>query len=220
MNNSVCSICIVDDHTSYRKGLKLLLELFPNYKVLFIAANGKDFIDQLKQHTIPDIVLLDINMPEMDGYATANWIRKNHPEIKILTLSSMDDELNILRMIQNGANGYLLKDADTDEIEKALLEVQTEGYYYADDIKKIVLKNTPNLGNPHSEVNLINSLTPLEIELLDIFCSDYNYTEIAKMMHKSFQSIDKHRELLFAKFGVSSRVGLVVQAIKKGIIKP
>src|SRR5579875_4092592 len=104
-------IAIVDDHTMFRKGLVSLINFFPDYKVLFDAANGKDFINQLKPKHVPDIVLLDITMPEMDGYATADWIRVNHPEMKILALSTMDSETAIIKMIRHGAKGYLLKDA-------------------------------------------------------------------------------------------------------------
>jgi len=116
-------ITIVDDHTMIRKGLSSLINLFPGYRVLFDAANGKDFIAQLNANNIPHIVLLDINMPEMDGYATADWIRTNYEEIKILALSTMDSENAIIKMIHHGAKGYVLKDAEPAELKLAFDEV-------------------------------------------------------------------------------------------------
>lgn len=219
MNNNVCSLCIVDDHTSYRKGLILLLELFPQYEVLFDAANGKDFITKLNPEKLPNIVLLDINMPEMDGYVTAKWIRTNYPTIKILTLSTMDDETSIIRMIQNGANGYILKDADIDEIESALHYVQTQGFYYNQMAKQVLLQNAHLIANPSSEAHLLNNLSEPEIEFLAQCCTDKSMTEIAKAMNKSLKSVEKYKETLAEKFGVTTRVGLVVYAIKKGLIK-
>lgn len=219
MNSNVCPLCIVDDHTSYRRGLKLLLELFANYKVLFDAANGQDFIDKLNPKELPEIVLLDISMPQMDGYATAKWISENYPAIKIITLSTMDDETSIIRMIQNGANGYILKDADTEEIEMALKQIQDEGYYYNERVKKIVLQNTHKLTNTNSEAYKLNNLSEQEIQFVNLCCTDKSYQEIAKLMFKGNATIDKLRENLFEKFQVSTRVGLVVKAIKKGIIK-
>lgn len=219
MNSNVCSLCIVDDHTSYRKGLILLLELFPTYEVLFDAANGKDFIAKLNPQKLPNIVLLDISMPEMDGYATAKWIRTNYPTIRILTLSTMDDETSIIRMIQNGAHGYILKDADVDEIERALYYVQSQGFYYNQMAKQVVLQNAHLLANPTSEAHLLNNLTEQEIAFLGLCCTDKNMNEIASAMNKSPKSIEKYRESLCEKFGVTSRVGLVIYAIKKGLVK-
>src|SRR5690606_12394668 len=112
-------IAIVDDHALFRKGLAGLINCFPDYKVLLEASNGSDFIHRLQAEQLPDIVLLDISMPEMDGYATAEWIRINHPSIKILALSTMDAESAIVKMIRHGAKGYVLKDAEPSELKRA-----------------------------------------------------------------------------------------------------
>src|SRR5471030_2624460 len=103
-------IALVDDHTMFRKGLAVLIDLFPNYKVLMDVANGREFIDQLDPDRLPDIVLLDIHMPIMDGYATAAWLHANHPQIRVLALSTMDSYTTIIKMIRQGARGYILKD--------------------------------------------------------------------------------------------------------------
>ena len=115
-------IAIVDDHTMFRKGLMALINLFPNYSVLFDASNGKDFIAQLNPKHLPDIVLMDITMPEMDGYATAEWLHNNYPEINILALSTMDSEAAIIKMIKSGAKGYVLKDASLMNLNLLLMK--------------------------------------------------------------------------------------------------
>jgi DNA-binding NarL/FixJ family response regulator len=120
MEEEFIHIAIVDDHSMVRKGLCSLISLFSRYKVLFDACNGKDFIKQLKPRFLPSIVLLDINMPEMDGYATAQWISANYPEVRILALSTMESDQSIIRMIKCGATGYILKDADPEELKYAL----------------------------------------------------------------------------------------------------
>jgi len=116
-------IAIVDDHSMFRKGMTALINLFPNYQVLFDAGNGKDLIRQLNPDRLPHILLLDIAMPEMDGYATAAWVKEHYPGIKVLALSTMDAETAIIKMIKNGAKGYVLKDSEPAELKQAFDEV-------------------------------------------------------------------------------------------------
>jgi len=123
-------IVIVDDHAMFRKGLAVLLNSFAGYKVLFGASSGKDLINQLDANNLPDIILLDINMPEMDGYETAEWLQANYPAIKILALSTMDSESAVLKMVKKGAKGYLLKDIEPHELKHALDEVCLQDYFY------------------------------------------------------------------------------------------
>ena len=129
-------VAVVDDHVMFRRGIIHLINLFPDFKVLMDAGNGKDFISQIKPSALPDIVLLDINMPLMDGYATAKWLNVNYPEIKILTLSMLDNETSIIKMIRNGARGYIFKDAETAELKLAFKEVLEKGYYYNELISR------------------------------------------------------------------------------------
>src|ERR1700749_4358598 len=112
MNNKPINISIVDDHALFRKGLAMLIESIPGFSVLFDSANGKDFTEKLKPDNLPDVVLLDIRMPELDGYETAGWLTHHYPDIAILALSTMDDDTAIIKMIQKGAKGYVLKNAD------------------------------------------------------------------------------------------------------------
>lgn len=211
-------IAIVDDHAMFRKGLASLINIFPEYKVLFDASHGKDFIAQLRPRHLPDIVLLDITMPEMDGYATAEWIRINYPEIKILALSTMDTEPAIVKMIKHGARGYLLKDSEPAELKKAFDEVLTNGFYYNDIITKKVLKSVHLLTDNKSDISAFIKLNEREIEFLKKVCSEKTYQQIADEMCLSPRTIDGYREALFEKLNVNSRVGLVLYAIRNGIV--
>ncbi len=134
-------VALVDDHTMFRKGLAVLINLFPQYKVLLDVGNGQEFIDQLDPDNLPDILLLDINMPVMDGYATAAWVHANHPDIRILALSTMDSDTTIIKMIQQGARGYILKDADPKELQVAFEEILAKGYYYNEILTRKVIQS-------------------------------------------------------------------------------
>jgi len=212
-------ITIVDDHTMFRKGLTSLINLFPGYKVLFDAANGQDFIKQLQPRSLPDILLLDIAMPEMDGYATANWVRANYPEIKILALSTMDAETAIIKMIKNGAKGYVLKDAEPAELKRAFDEVLTLGYYYNDLISRKIIQSVNQLTDENNNISTFAKLTEKEMAFIKLACSEKTYFEIAKEMFLSERTIDGYRDALFKKLNVTTRVGLVMYAIKNGLVK-
>ncbi|RYE28328.1 MAG: response regulator transcription factor, partial [Sphingobacteriales bacterium] len=140
-------IGLIDDHTMFRRGLKSLIEVNPNYSVIIEAANGKEFIKKLETHPLPEIVLLDIKMAEMDGYETAKWIQDNHPQILVLALSTMDSDLSIIQMILNGARGYILKGADPDELKLAFEEVKSIGYYFNNEVSRKVISNIRHIVN-------------------------------------------------------------------------
>jgi DNA-binding NarL/FixJ family response regulator len=217
--NEMRYISIVDDHTMFRRGLTSLINLFPGYKVLFDAANGKDFIKQLQPRYLPDILLLDIAMPEMDGYNTAHWVRSNYPEIKILALSTMDTETAIIRMIKNGAKGYVLKDAEPVELKRAFDEVMSLGYYYNDLITRKIIQSVNQLSEENNSIGTFAKLTDKEMNFIKLVCSEKTYFEIAKEMFLSERTIDGYRDVLFKKLNVTSRVGLVMYAIKNGLVK-
>ena len=210
-------IAIVDDHAMFRKGLSALVDTFPDHRVLFDAANGQDFIRQLDPRRLPHIVLLDIAMPEMDGYQTASWLRTHHPDIRVLALSTMDAERSIIKMIKNGAKGYILKDAEPSELKRALNEVVLLGYYYNDLISRKIIQSVNQLTDETTELGLFAGLTDREMVFLRLTCSEKTYAEIAKEMYVSERTIDGYRDALFRKLNVSTRVGLVLYAIKNGI---
>lgn len=212
-------IAIVDDHTMFRKGLCMLVNLFPNYTVLFDAENGKDFIKQLDANNLPKIVLLDINMPEMDGYDTANWIKMHYPEIKILALSTMDAETAIIKMIKCGAKGYVLKDANPDELKLAFNELLAKGFFYNELVTRKILNNVGALVDEGHAMNKLLNLSERESTFLKLVCSEKSYAQIAKEMFVSERTVDGYRDTLFKKLNITTRVGLVMYAIKNGIVQ-
>jgi DNA-binding NarL/FixJ family response regulator len=214
--SDVKHVALVDDHTMFRKGLTVLINLFPGYKVLTDVSNGREFIDQLDTNHLPDIVLLDIHMPVMDGYATAAWLRINHPGIRVLALSTMDSDTTIIKMIQHGARGYILKDADPKELQIAFEEILAKGYYYNEMLTRKVIQSI-HLGA--SDAPSFPKLSDREAEFLKHACSEKNYQQIADEMFVSERTVDGYRESLFKKFNVSNRVGLVLYAIKNQLVQ-
>ena len=210
-------VALVDDHTMFRKGLAVLINLFPQYKVLLDVGNGQEFIDQLDPDNLPDILLLDINMPVMDGYATAAWVHANHPDIRILALSTMDSDTTIIKMIQQGARGYILKDADPKELQVAFEEILAKGYYYNEILTRKVIQSIHQGGADPSSA--FPKLTDREMEFLKHACSEKNYNQIASEMFVSERTVDGYRESLFKKFNVTNRVGLVLYAIKNQLVQ-
>jgi len=211
-------IAIVDDHTMFRKGLVSLINLFPGYQVQLEAANGQDLIKQLQPAKLPDILLLDIVMPEMDGYATAKWIRLNYPEIRILALSTMEGENAIIKMIKNGARGYVLKDAEPAELKRAFDDVLSLGYFFNDLVSRKVLQNVYQLGDTADEAGVFSRLTENELVFLKLACSEKTYFEIAKEMFLSERTIDGYRDSIFKKLNVTTRVGMALYAVKNGLV--
>ncbi|MEP6947965.1 MAG: response regulator transcription factor [Ginsengibacter sp.] len=210
MNNKI-KVVLVDDHILLRNGLRGLIDSFDNCTVLYEANNGKDFISKLKAEETPDIVLMDINMPEMDGYETTLWIKENHPEIKVLALSMYDNENAIIRMLRAGVKGYILKDCDPSELKYAINSVMTSGFYYTENV-------TGKLISIVSKKDNDDELNDREIAFLKLACSELTYKEIADKMYKGVRTIDGYRDALFEKLNVKTRVGLVLYAIKNGIV--
>jgi two-component system invasion response regulator UvrY len=213
----MANIVLVDDHALLRKGLATLVKNL-GHEVLFEADNGKDFIENLKPKLLPDIVLLDINMPEMDGYQTANWIKANHPSVKTLALSMYDDENSIIRMLKSGAKGYLLKDSEPSELQDAIIALMNKGYYYSDLVSGKLINAINKIDDDGSELKNLIKLTNREIDFLKYTCTELTYKEIADELCVSPRTVDGYRGDLFEKLRVKSRIGLVIYAIRNGIV--
>lgn len=210
------SVCLVDDHSLIRNGMTEIVNHFEGYTVIGQAANGKEFVDMVQQGVKPDVVILDIQMPVMNGEETAKWLRQHHPDIKILVLTMHDDERNIIRMIRAGAKGYILKDADPDQLKEALDQVKSKGDYHSELVSNAFKKIA--LGEPSAMTTLVH-FTEREKQFIKLACSELTYKEIADKMNCSARTIDGHRDDVFAKLGIKNRIGLALFAIKTGIVE-
>ena len=210
-------VVLVDDHSLLRKGLAQLVQSL-GYTIHFEADNGKEFLEKLNNNDPPDVVLLDINMPEMDGYETAQWIKTNHPDIKVLALSMYDNETAIIRMIRCGAKGYILKDSEPTELRVAIDDVVTKGFYYSDLVSGKLIHAIYKLDDEDNELKSLVHLNDRETDFLKYACTEMTYKEIADKMFVSPRTIDGYRDALFEKLHIKTRVGLVMYAIRAGIV--
>jgi len=218
MAKNTTQIALVDDHILLRNGLASIVRSIPGYSVLLEANNGKDFINQLKTSPVPDIVLLDINMPEMNGVETAIWMKENIPNVKILVLSVMDTDNVIISMLKHGARGYILKDSKPEVFKQALNSIRDSGFYMNELVSNKMLNYVTKAEEPES-ASIMASLNENEITFLQLSCTELTYKEIAEKMKVSPRTVDGYRDHLLKKLNVQSRVGLVVFAIKYGFYK-
>ena len=206
------TVAIVDDHLLFAQSLKGLINTFEDFQVLHHALNGKIFIDTLKvKSNVSEIVLMDLNMPIMDGLETTLFLKENYPSIKVLALSMDDEENSILKIIRNGAKGYLLKDIHPDILKEALYCLIKEGYYHS----KRVSDTLVHALHPSNKKEI--KLLDRELEFLKLASTEMTYKEVADVMNLSPKTIDGYREQLFKKLEVKNRIGLVVYAIKNGL---
>ncbi len=213
-----CTVALVDDHELVRNGLRAIVNEFKGYSVIFEALNGKDFIKQSKLHPIPDIVILDITMPVMDGYETAAWIRKNLPETKVLALSMLDNETAVIRMVKNGARGYVLKDSKPIHLQQALDAVRDHGFFM-NEMVNMKMVNYLNGSMEHAKrENILENISEREAEFLVHAASELSYKEIAEEMKVSPRTVEGYRDSLFLKLDVKTRIGLVLFGLKHGMI--
>lgn len=209
------NLALVDDHVLLRSGLAGLVKSL-GHTVLFEASNGNDFIQKIRPGSIPQVVLMDINMPEMDGYETTQWVKANYPDVKVLALSMYDSETSIIRMLKSGAKGYILKDSDPAELQAAVEALMNKGFYYSELVSGKLI-NAINKMDDEGEANIIK-LNERETTFLKLTCSELTYKDIADKMFVSPRTVDGYRDTLFEKLKVKTRVGLVIYAIKNGIV--
>ena len=217
MKDQSIKIAMIDDHILLRDALAGVINGFDNCRVILLAANGKELIGQLQRDNLPQLAILDLNMPEMDGYETAKYLRINHPDIYVLVLTMYDSEISLLRMVQAGARGFLKKDIHPGELKLAIQSVMTSGYFYSHtSAGKLV--NLFKKENGSSSQTERFSLSENEITFLRLASTDMTYKEIATVMKISPRTVDNYRDSLFVKLNVKSRVGLAIYAIKSGVV--
>jgi DNA-binding NarL/FixJ family response regulator len=209
------NIMIVDDHALFRNGLKLLLNSFDNFKVIAEASNGQEFLNVLE--VIPvDIVLLDIEMPEMDGITAAQIALKKFPELKIITLSMYGDEDYYYKMVDAGVVGFLLKDSDIDEVNAALCAaVDGRSYFSQDLLQNLITRLTHSVDNPGDTADL----TEREKEIVILICQGLSNIEIGEKLFLSKRTVEKHRANILEKTQCRNTASLVMYAIKNRIVK-
>jgi DNA-binding NarL/FixJ family response regulator len=210
-------IILADDHILLRDALASLINTFEGSKVIAVAANGKEVMHIIEGHNVPDLIILDLNMPEMDGYETTNWLQNNYPHVKILVLTMFDSEIALIRLLQSGVRGFLKKDVHPTELKQAILSVAEDGYYYSNSATGKLASFLYKSHAAHSSIDK-GILTDKEIEFLKLASTDMTYKAIAQAMKLTPRAIDGYRDSLFEKLDVKSRVGLAIYAVKKGII--
>ena len=210
-------LAIVDDHKLFRKGLISLIEMVgDNYSILFEADNGLELQQQIESNNLPDIILMDVNMPGMDGFESVQWLQDEYPEVKILVVSMIEKEETIVRMLKLGVKGYLCKDVEPKELQEALNAVTNKGFYYTDFITGKLVHSLQNGHSSTEEDAGLDKMNDREKEFLQFACSELTYSQIADKMFLSPKTIDGYRNSLFEKLSVKSRVGLVLYAVKHG----
>lgn len=207
---------IADDHKIFRKGLRLILDDDNELECIGEAENGKQLLALLDMAPV-DVILLDLKMPEMDGIEVTKNVRFKHPTIKIVILTMHDDEHYILHLMEAGANGYLIKNADPEEVKTAIHAVQANGYYFNDHVSNIMLKTLMNKNAIAPSFNNAIKLTDKEKEVLKLICQEHTTAEIGEKIFLSPRTVEGIRAMLLEKIGVRNTAGLVIYALKNGI---
>lgn len=217
MNTQKVKIAIADDYAIFRDGLKVGLKADRNLQVVLEAGDGTELLEKLKTEQV-DVILMDLKMPLMDGVEATREVKKKYPLIKVLIVTMYDDEKFIIHLMENGANGYLLKNAEPEEIRRALYAVCNNEYYFNDLVNKALLKKLIIKGNVKPSFNQQIEFTERELEVLKLICNEKTATEIGQEIFLSHRSVEGIRQRLIEKVGVRNTAGLVMYAVKNGII--
>jgi DNA-binding NarL/FixJ family response regulator len=211
METDKIRIAIVDDHTLFRNGVASLMGEFDELQVVFEAENGQQLQEALAKRGLPDVILMDINMPVMDGYEATAWLKKNHPKVKVLALSMFEDDQAVIKMIKSGACGYVLKESKPRDLLEAIKTIHTKGIYINEMVSGKLIRSVSD--DEDTEI------TKKELDFLKYCCSELTYKEIADKMNVSPRTVDNYREALFLKLNLKSRTGLVLYAIQNHLFK-
>lgn len=212
------NIAIADDETLFRKGIQILVEGFEDMHVFLEAENGQALLDQLAQiELMPDIILLDLNMPVLDGVETAKVLQRDFPQLKFIILSSYFSKAFIINMIELGASGYLAKNSLPEEVERTIREVANKGFSYGDKVMEVIRENM--VKKTKAKPTFAPTLTERETEILQLVCEQYTAAEIAEKLFISPRTVDGHRNNLLQKLNCRNTAGLVVYALQNQLVK-
>lgn len=210
-------IGLVDDHNLFREGIKALLSTAKSVEMVLEAASGKEVLTQLKTVT-PHVLLLDLDMDDMNGIETTKELSQNYPDIKIIILTMHKEERMIAYMMEIGAHGYLLKDTNQAELTEAIEKVYHNGFYFNPRIASAMLKGLKDKSKTEPELGNSFQLTKREMEVLHLIAAELTTTEMAEKMFLSERTIEGYRKNLISKMGVKNAAGLVLKAIKYGLL--
>ncbi len=208
---------LVDDHNLFREGIKSLLNKMPDITLTLEAVSGKDLLVKLNNN-VPDVILLDLEMEDMNGVDTTLKLQELYPDIKIIILTMHKEERMISYLMEVGANGYLLKDTNQEELETAIRSTYEKGFYFNPFVSEALLKGLKHKVNKPPTISKDYHLTNRELEVLEGITQEYTTAEIAEQLFLSVRTIEGHRKNLMNKLGVKNTAGLVIKAVKEKII--
>lgn len=214
-------LAVADDQKLFLNGLKYIIDSFAGIDLIIEANNGAELIEKIKEEK-PDVILLDLKMPVMDGVEATKHIKTHHNEIKIILLSMYNDERLINHMMEIGANGYLLKDEEPEVLEEAIRTVMEKDFYFNEYVSKALLKGVKGKQKvPASKfsLNAETNISPRELEVLELICQELTTTEIAQKLFISVRTVEGHRKKMMEKTNVRNMAGLVIYAMKSGLVK-
>lgn len=221
MSSGKITLVVADDHTIVRRGLVSLLSLNPELEVVGEAADGRAAVDMAIQHD-PDVVLLDIGMPVLNGLEATRQIRKKVPHARILILSAFDNDEYVIQVVRSGANGYMLKNTTADELYQAIKTVYNGRTYYSPSVSRVLFDEylkSEGATSESTEAPLpLSPLTTREREILQLIAEGETHTQVAEQLHISVRTVDTHCNNIMKKLDIHDRSGLVTYAIKNGIV--
>lgn len=210
------NLAVVDDQHLFRQGMVSLLKEFKELAVMMEASNGKELIAQL-QHQMPDVILLDLEMPVMDGIETTETLKSKYPGVKIIVLTMHNEEEMIVHLIEKGVHGFLPKNEDIEIVVDAIYAVRESGYFFNEHVSKAMIRGLMNSKKIKPSFNPVKLLDK-ELEVIKLICKEYTNKEIAEILSLSNRTIDGYRERILKKIGAKNTVGIVMYAVKNGII--
>ncbi|MBE8715148.1 response regulator transcription factor [Sphingobacterium hungaricum] len=214
-------IILVEEHSIIRNGIKLLLESQESLRVVAEASNGREVLSYLENNVIPDIIITDVNMPGKEGIELAVELSQNYPSVKVIILSMLNENYNVLYAFEKGVKGYLIKSVGYDELHFAINHIHKGGIYLCGEMTKIVLdklRNNPFFQNPINQGDKNYDISDREMEVLQYISDGYTNLEIADKMFLSKRTVEGHRQNLIDKIGVKNSASLIKFAVKQGLI--
>ena len=212
------TLAVVDDQKLFRDGLVLLLKEYPELDVIIQAVDGKDLLEQLRTKKKPDIILLDLEMPQMDGIETTILLKKKYPDIRIIILTLYNEEQIVIDMIKKGVNGFIAKDTDIEILVDAIHEVKKTGVYMNNELSKLMVKRLRTSHKKHPSFNTLE-LTKREVDVLSLICKEFTIKEIAAKLNLSPRTVETHRENMMKKMGVRNTAGLVLYTFNNNLLE-